>query len=416
MRKLKKGRFYYGWVVVAACLFIGVIVYGIRYSYGVFFTSLAQDFSWSRALTSGVFSGYMLLCCVFAILGGWTIDRYGPRVVVILMGLFTGLSLILTSHVSSPWHIFISYSFLLALGTGPIYNGTMATASRWFTRRRGLALAIVGSGGGLGIIVMTPVAAHLVSGYGWQTAYFIIGLVALATIIPGALLLRKAPTTEELLFEQEGLTATNLTSPQQEPLPNEPEDFPLSQAVKTKNFWLVFFVWLLYAFCLHLVLVHLVPHAIDLGLSSMKAAALFTLLGGTSIPGRIFAGRVSDIVGRKKPAIISALFMGGMMLLLAVRSDLWVLYVFAVIFGLAFGGIDAPVVALLGDIFGLRHIGVIMGVLTVGWCTGAAIGPALAGRIFDVNGNYTFAFLAGAIAMLIAAVLILLVKQPKRGA
>jgi len=93
-----------------------------------------------------------------------------------------------------------------------------------------------------------------------------------------------------------------------------------------------------------------------------------------------------------------------------------VLYVFAVIFGLAFGGIDAPVVALLGDIFGLRHIGVIMGVLAVGWCIGAAIGPALAGRIFDVNGNYTFAFLACVIAMLIAAVLILLVKQPKRGA
>jgi len=412
--KVKRGQFYYGWIVVTACLFIGIIVYGIRYSYGMFFTSLSQDFSWSRALTSGVFSGYMLLCCVFAILGGWALDRYGPRVVVILMGLFTGLSLILTSYASAPWHIFISYSLLLALGTGPIYNGTMATTSRWFAKRRGLALAIVGSGAGLGIIVMAPIAAHLISNYGWQTAYFIIGLIALFTMIPSALLLRRTPTTEELLFEQAGLTATNLAAPREQ-LPNEPEAFSLPQAAKTKNFWLVFFVWLLYAFCLHLVLVHLPPHAIDLGLSSMKAAALLTLLGGTSIPGRIFAGRVSDIIGRKKPAIICALFMGGMMLLLALRSDLWVLYVFAVIFGLFYGGIDAPLVALVGDIFGLRHIGVIMGVLVVGWGAGAAIGPALAGRIFDVSGNYTFAFLACVIAMLVAAVLILLVRQPKRG-
>ena len=98
------------------------------------------------------------------------------------------------------WQLFISYNLLLAIGTGLAYTVTSASISRWFVKRRGLALAIVGSGVGLGIVIMTPVAAHLVSSYGWQTAYFIIGLVALCTIIPCALPLRKAPPVTAVLI------------------------------------------------------------------------------------------------------------------------------------------------------------------------------------------------------------------------
>lgn len=405
MNKVKKGGLYYGWIVVAACLFIGVISFGIRYSYGVFFKSLEQDFGWSRALTSGVFSGYMLLCCVFAILGGWVLDRYGPRVVIILMGFLTGLSLLLTSYANSLWHLFISYSLLLAIGTGPTYTVTMATASRWFVKKRGLAVAIVGSGSGLGMLVMTPIAAHLISVYSWQTAFLILGLIAFFTISPSALLLRKSPAMVATLPDDEKMVTSNLAA-SQEKSSNQPEDFSLLQAAKTKNYWLVFFVWLLYSLCLHLVLTHLVPHATDLGISSMKAAAILTLLGGTSIPGRLLMGRVSDIIGRKQAGIISALFMAGAMFLLMGGQNLLTLYLFGVIFGLSYGAIDPPVVAIVGDIFGLRHIGVILGGLVVGWSAGAAIGPALAGYIFDVSGNYVFAFLVGAVAMLIVAGLI----------
>lgn len=413
MNRAKKDRIYYGWIVVAACFFIGIISYGINYSYGVFFKSLLQHFDWSRTLTSGVFSSYMLLHCVFAILGGWALDRYGPRIVMILMGFFTGLSLLLTSHANAPWHLFVSYSLLLAIGIGPIYTVTMATAARWFVDRRGLALGIVGAGAGLGITVMTPIAALLVSIYGWQNAYFIMGLVALATIIPCALLLRKAPTAVTSLAGVEKLTDTAHAA-SQEQNPDESGGFSLIQAARIRNFWLLLSVWFLYAFCLHLVLVHLPPHAIDLGISPMKAATFLGLIGGISIPGRIIMGRLSDTIGRKQAGIISALFMAGAMLLLAGGSNLCMLYVFSVIFGLSYGGIDPPVVTLIGDVFGTHHIGVILGVLMVGWSVGAAAGPALAGYIFDVSGNYIFAFLAAMVAILIAAMSIFLVRQPGR--
>ena len=133
-----KDRLYYGWIVVATCLFVGIISYGIRYSYGVFFKSLEQDFGWSRALTSVVFSGYMLLCCLFAILGGWALDRYGPRIVVGLMGLFVGLSLLLASQASVLWHLFLSYSLLLAAGTGSTF--TIITVREMSSKRPSLEI------------------------------------------------------------------------------------------------------------------------------------------------------------------------------------------------------------------------------------------------------------------------------------
>ncbi len=407
---MKKQRLYYGWIVVSICLIIGTVAYGIRYSYGVFFKPLEQDFGWNRALTSGVFSFYLVLAAVFAILGGWALDRYGPRIVAILMGLFTGLSLLLTSQVSSLWQIAVSYSLLLAIGTGPTYVVTMATASRWFIKKRGIALAIAGAGAGLGIMVMTPVAAYLIAGYGWRTAYVVMAVVALLTIVPGALLLRKVPTVVTASPNQ-GEKSSAFRRAEEIPR-NGPEDFSLRQAARTKNFWLVFFVWLLYSLCLHLVLTHLVPHATDLGISPVEAATVLIWLGGSSILGRLLMGRLSDSIGKKQTASFSALMMGGSMLLLAGASDLWLLSLFGIIFGFFYGGLDPPLAAIIGDVFGMRNIGVIMGVLVIGWGTGAAIGPALAGYLFDNTGNYFSAFLVGMVTTLIAAILIFLVKQP----
>ncbi len=144
----------------------------------------------------------------------------------------------------------------------------------------------------------------------------------------------------------------------------------------------------------------------------MTAASILSLLGGASIPGRIFMGRVSDTIGRKQAAIISALLMAGAMVLLAWGSTLPLLYLAGAIFGLFYGGIDPPVVALIGDVFGLRHMGVILGVLIVGWSAGAAAGPALGEYAFDVQGDYFVAFLAGAAAMTLAAAFIILVRRP----
>ena len=141
-----KDKLFYGWVVLAAFLAIGTILYGSSYSFGVFLKSIEGEFGLTRAATSAIFSAHMALGLVFALIGGWSLDRYKLRIIVFLMGLFTGLGLLLTSQTNAPWQIFITYSLLFSMGAGAIYVVKMATVSRWFTRKRGLALGIAGAG------------------------------------------------------------------------------------------------------------------------------------------------------------------------------------------------------------------------------------------------------------------------------
>ncbi|MBA7680664.1 hypothetical protein ES703_88985 [subsurface metagenome] len=188
-----KDRLFYGWVVVIACLIIATVIYGINYSFGVFLKPLESEFGLTRGAISGVFSVYMLFGCVFGILGGWALDRYGPRVVALFMGLFTGLSLLLTSQANAPWQLFITYGLLLPLGTGATYMVIMATTSRWFDKKRGLALGIASSGAGLGTLLMAPFATYLIANVGWRVAYIIVGLITWLVLIPLSRLLKKDP-------------------------------------------------------------------------------------------------------------------------------------------------------------------------------------------------------------------------------
>ena len=143
----KEGVFY-GWVIVFACFIITATLCGVSYCFGLFLKTLESEFNLSRAVTSSVFSTNMVFYGVFAVVGGNLLDRSGPRAVVLLMGLFTGVSLFLTSQTGSAWQLFITYGLLLAVGTGPGYTVVMATTSRWFNRKRGLALGMVGSAAG----------------------------------------------------------------------------------------------------------------------------------------------------------------------------------------------------------------------------------------------------------------------------
>ena len=404
-----KDKLFYGWVVAIAGLIIGTLVFGTRFSFGVFFKSIEGEFDLTRTATSSIFSIYMLLCPLFAILGGWALDRYGPRIATFLMGLFIGISLLLTSQVNSSWQLFITYSLLLAIGTGATYTVLMSTISRWFDKKRGLALGIGGSGGGLGTVVMAPFAAYLIASFDWRTAYIVIGLIAGLAVISLSLLLRKDPGEMGLLPDGVKAAPGKIVVPDKKD-DAKPVSFSLIQAFRTRSFWALSIVWLSFSVCIHLLLTHIVPHTTDVGVSTAEAAIILGLIGGISIPGRLMIGWVSDKLGRKVSAITCALLQSGAMVWLAWAQDLWMFYLFAIVYGFAYGGFDIPVTALVSDIFGLRSLGVIIGVLSISWGIGAAIGPALGGLIFDVSGSYFMAFLIGAFAMLIAALFMALAR------
>ncbi|MFC2013775.1 MFS transporter [Chloroflexota bacterium] len=407
-----KDRLFYGWVVVAAFLVIGTITQGSVNSFGVFFKFIEGEFGLTRAATSMVFSTAMVLGCVFAILGGWALDKFGPRMVILLMGVFTGLGLLLTSQANTSWQLFITYSLLLSIGTRATYPVVMATILRWFDKKRGLALGIASSGIGLGVVLVPPFATYLINSFGWRMSFIVIGVIAWVIMIPLSRLLRKSPSEIGALPDgkKTGSSERYVEGPEREDS-TRLAGFSLLQASRTRSFWLYSAIWLLLSLCYLLILTHIVPHVTDIGIPPMEAATVLSLIGVSIVAGRLIIGRASDNIGKKAAAIICSLSMAGAMIWLIWSQDLWMFYVFGAVYGFFRGGLDPHITALIGDTFGLRSIGIIMGAINVAWGIGSAVGPTMGGLVFDISDSYSIAFLIGAIAMLITAVLVALIKQ-----
>ena len=403
-----KDKLFYGWVVVITFLILGTAIWGIRFSFGVFFKSIESEFNLTRAATSAIFSTQMMLGGIFTILGGWAVDRYGPRVVFLLMGIFTGLSLLLTGQTNALWQIFITYSLFLAMGTSAIYVGAMSTVSRWFDKKRGLALGVASAGAGLGPLAMAPFATYLIAEFDWRMAFIIIGLIAWLIVIPLSRLLRRDPYEIEAL--PDGVKA-HTDDTRNEKSYVQLAGLSLLQALRTRSFWLVMFIFFFFASGLFLVLTHLVPHVTDIDFSAVEAATVLSLAGGATIAGRLLLGIASDRLGRKAAAIICTLLLAGAMVWLLWAQDLWMLYLFALVFGVAWGGMGPTMAALIGDTFGLGKIGAILGALDAGFGIGGAIGPFIGGLIFDVSHSYFLAFLLGAAVMLLATLIITLIRR-----
>jgi len=403
------GQLFYGWIVVATSSVIYALTLGSRYCFGVFFKSLGNEFDLTRMATSSIFSIYMVLCPIFAIIGGRILDRYGPRLVVFSMGIFTGLSLLLTSQANSSWQLFIAYSVLFAVGTGPGYSVLMSTASRWFNKKRGLALAITSSGGGLGTIALAPFTAYIISSFNWRTAIAVLGLIVGLVIAPLSMLLKKEPAEIGMLADGDKAPPDTTAGVNSKDNPHA-GSVTLAQALRTRNFWFLGTVWLLFSLCLHFVYTHIVPYATDMGISTAEAAVVLGLIGSITIPGRLVMGVISDKTGRKVSAMICGFLQVGAIVWVAWAQEVWMFYLFAIVYGFALGGFDIPVTALISDIFGLQSLGEIMGVLIIGWGLGAAIGPAVGGIIFDVNKTYFLAFMIGALAMVVAISCVAMIK------
>ena len=404
-----KNKLFYGWIVVITFFIVGTALFGIQFTFGIFFKSIESEFVLTRAFTSSINSVSMLIMGFIAFGGGLAIDRYGPRIIILLMGIFTCLSLLLTSQTSSPWQLFLTYSLLLSLGIGPIFVVITSTVSRWFDKRRGLALGIAGAGSGLGTVIMAPLSAYLIVRFGWRISYIILGLIACLVTIPLSRLLKKDP--HEIGTIPDGINLQTIDEIDEDRL--RPVDLSPSQVFGTRSFWFLVFVWVFLSSSGFFIFVHFVPHITDMGFSASEAAIGLGLIGLSSFTGRILVGAISDRIGRKLTAVICTLIQFGNMLWLIWAHDLWTLYLFAIVFGFAFNGLTTAISALLGDIFGIHSIGSIMGMLEIGFGIGAAIGPFIAGIIYDASGSYYIAFLIFAGALLLKAFLITLIRQEK---
>jgi len=402
--KDSKPGYFYGYVVVALATLIMVVTWGAVYSFGVFFKPMITELGWSRAATSGAYSLTFLFCGFLGILAGRLSDRFGPRLVVTACGALIVAGYLLMSQVSVIWQIYLFYGVIIGIGLGGVYVPAVSAVARWFTRRRGLMTGIVIAGIGLGTMIMSPLSNWLIASYGWRTSYVIIGITVLVLMISAAQFLRRDPA--RMGMRPYGADMAALPR-----LGSENGEFSLQRAVRSRQFWMLCLMFPSFEFCVGTIMVHIVPHATDLAISAANAANILAVIGALSVAGRIMMGSAGDRIGNRQAFAICGVMMSLALIWLLYAQELWMFYLFAAIFGFAYGGYGPLISLVVADLFGLSSLGVILGVVTFSITIGAAVGPILAGKIFDVAGNYQSAFLV-CIALSIIAIIMALLLRP----
>lgn len=385
---MERARFR-GWEVVAAAFAVLFLSYGLQFSYGVFVGGMAADLGWSRAETALPYSIYVFVYSALSAATGRATDRFGPRPVIATGALLLGLGWGTSALVTRPWQLALTLGIVAALGMSVAWVPCNATVSRWFTRRRGTAVAIASSGGSVGNLIVPPLAAALVVAWGWRATLAAVALSSAALMLVAARFMIRDP-------ESVGLCPDGDPPPADAPLvvPGR----RLEEVWRTAPFRLVVGTYLLTWIPVFVPFVHAAAHAEDLGLGKVAAASVIGVIGIGGIVGRLASGIVSDRIGRLPSLLVVFALQILAFLAFAGASGIGVLWLAATIFGFSYGGGVTLLPPLCGDLFGRAHVATIVGAIFAVAGAPAAIGPYVAGWLFDVSGSYGAAFLCSAAA------------------
>jgi MFS family permease len=387
-----KKKLSYSYIVVAAALLIILLNYGARFSFGIFFKPMLNEFDWNRTLVAGSFAVSMLFQGVAAIVMGRASDKLGPRLVMTVCGVLFGLGYLLMSQISDVWQLYLFYGAMIGTGLGGPFVVLLSTVARLFDKKRGMMTGIVMSGMGIGTFFMTPISNWLISIYDWRTSYILVGGIVLVIGVLAAQVVRR-----DTVKTGQPLSGVNIEDNQS----SVARDAGLSpaKAICTWQFWVAMVIFFCMGYCVFAINVHLVPNITDLGISSATAANVMAIWGAAIAVGCILLGGTIDRIGSRLVCVIGLTLVMLSLFWLVIIKEVWIFYMFAIAFGIGYSGCLTMGSSLTADLFGMKSHGAIFGILNFGFTGGAALGPFLTGYLFDSMGNYQVSFLiCGAIA------------------
>ena len=381
---------------------------GGMFAYGVFFRELESTFGWSRATISGASSLAFVVMGVLAIAAGRLNDRIGPRLLMGVSGVAFAAGYALLSRLEAPWELFLFYGVLAGIGYSTHDVVTLSTITRWFVRRRGIMTGIAKVGTGTGQVLIPVAAAFLVASFGWRSAALVMGVVSGLVLVAAAQVMRRDP--HALGQHPDGIALTADAGSR----PGADAGLTLAQAASTRQFWILCGSQLSVMLCLMTVMIHVVPHATDRGMAPAVAATILSCIGAVSIAGRLTIGTLVDRLGGKRALMICFAVLLSSFVVLQAGGATWMLFVFAAVYGFAHGGFFTVMSPTLAEYFGTGSHGVIFGIVLFSGNIGGAIGPLLAGGLFDATGTYDVAFVILTAFGVLGLVLVALLKPMAR--
>ena len=406
----RRGRIFYGWWVVAAGFGLEALIGSLFfYAYGAYVVLLREEFGWSRTLLSAAFALARAESAVLGPIQGWLTDRFGPRVLIRTGMVVLGIGFMLFSRVHSPVTFFLTF-FVMAVGAGlGGYLPITVAIVNWFRRRRAQALSYSSVGMAMGGL-MTPLVAAVMLQVGWRWTAFLSGVVIILAGLPLAQLIRHRPEAHgwrvdgDAADAEPAMAAARMTAD---------VDFTARQAMHTRAFWLISAGHGSALLVVSAVMVHMVVHVTErLGISLAQAAGVVSLITICQIAGQLSGGWAGDRFSKR--AIVVACMVGhaAALLLLAHASAYWMVVVFAILHGLAWGMRGPLMAAIRADYFGSGSFGMISGISSMVVMLGMIAGPLVAGILADRTGSYVSGFTVLAVLASLGSIFFLLARRP----
>jgi MFS family permease len=394
----------YGWILVGVSFITLALSYGIWYSFSVFFVAFLREFGWSRSLGAGAFSVLSIVAGIVGPFAGHLVDRIGPKKVLVIGSLLLGAGLGLSSFTQTWWHLYLFFGVLTGLGigvTGWIPNTTII--QYWFKEGRGLAIGIISSGIGAGILCFVPLLQYSINQVGWRMTYRLLAVFVPMIIASMTLLFyRKIPSPA--VSSEEGRPRVH----DRDPLVLNKEwtsrSWTIREAMGTGPFWFLVISYSVSNVATQAILTHQVAFFVDKGLAPMSASYIVGMIGVTSLGGKILWGSLSDRIGREITYTLGILCaVVGILFLMAFHFEpaLSFSYGYVLFFGLGYAVTAALPPVITADFFEGRRYGGIFGTLMILNSVGGAVGNWFAGFMYDLQKNYLFTFM-----LMIACVLV----------
>jgi len=391
--------FFYGWLIVAVAFVTMGVGVNARTAFSLLFPPIVDEFGWDRGVTAGAFSFGFLVSAVLSPFIGRLMDHRGPRVVIEIGVAAMAAGLLLATLVRQPWHLYATLGMLVGAGGNCLgYTAHAFFLPNWFVRRRGLAMGVAFSGVGAGSIVVLPWLQTVIGRDGWRAACWAMGILVLASLAPLNLLLKRRP--EELGLEPDGdrysrsavasSRTTNVVDPAWVAV-----DWTLVRALRTTRFWWIAVGYATGMFAWYAVQVHQTKYLVEIGFSPTDAAWALGFVSLVAVPGQIGLGHLSDRIGREWVWTVGSLgftvcYLA--LLLMAHTPTPTLLYLMVASQGVLGYSLTSVIGAIPAEIFEGRHYGTIFGTLMLAAIGGGAMGPWVAGLLYDATGAYTLAF------------------------
>ncbi|MEZ4503326.1 MAG: MFS transporter [Dehalococcoidia bacterium] len=382
-------KVYYGWWLLAASVVSMALGSGVSFwAFGLYVEPLEDEFGWTRAAVSGGFSISLLVSGLAAPLVGRWIDTRGPRSAILVGAVLTAASYLLLALTNSLWQWYLFSSINAIVRQLMFFIPFMAVISRWFDRRRGIAVSILGTGFSMGGFIVVPLMSVAIGELGWRGAFVLSSVAVTALFLPvGWFIVRNSPADKGL--EVDGAPRRD------DGLPSPPvAGLTLREALRTPLFWVLAFALMLLFFGMFGWLVHQVPFYESVGMSRQTAATVVSIAAGLSIGTRLLVGAFADRVPRFEVlAIVLVLQLIGAMVTLSISTSTPAIGVFLLLWVGGTAGGPMMEALLLTRTFGVAHFATILGAVVVVETLGQIISPTIAGAIYDRTGSYDLALL-----------------------